>query len=290
MKSLTQQQQRCLEALACFRYLTAHQLINLGVSKNINSLRDKTLTRLVNHRSAFIKSHDFGWIPQYGRLAKIYFLTKNGANLLADVLRIDPDTIIYPKGGIQFSSDYLHRTRFIDVQIAFRRWAEQTQHEILFFHRYFDKIGSQRAGEVKSTAKTRVLLRRTVYTEQQTHVFIPDGLTQYQDATGNRRLLAIELHNGTHSQRITEQLLNHLEALAQGLFSEKYHYQKANFVLSIHEHQSTLDSVRKRLIARPEFTAFLPLFVFNTQAQVNTDFAQGWTNADGKASPLFIQV
>ena len=283
---ITQQQQHVLEALAEFKYLTAHQLMGMGISKNITSLRDKSLSRLERHKKHFIKSHDFGWIPQRGRLARVYYLTYNGVNILADILRIEDRAIEYPRGGVQYSSDYAHRVNFIDFHIGFKRWAEQQQKDVEFFYSYFDKVGSQRAGKVRSTAKTRVLLKRTVYTQQEDKVFIPDGLTRYQD-DDKPRLVAIEIHNGTHSQRITHQLLEHLEAIEQGLFTGKFKHESANFVLSVHENQSTLDSVKQRLMERPEFTPFLPLFLFNRQDQVKADFCKGWTLADGGKTALF---
>ncbi len=284
--NLTQQQQAVLEALAEFRYLTAHQMLAMGISKSGHSLRKNTLNRLINTHRKTIKSHDFGWIPQRGRLSRVYYLTNYGAEILAEVLRIDQAQIEYPKGGIQFSSDYTHRMNFIDFHISFKRWAEKENKEVDFFHAYFDKVGSQRAGKVRSTAKTRVLLKRTVYTQQDEKPFIPDGLTRYQDKDKSR-LVAVEIHNGTHSKRITQQLLEHLEAIEQGIFSYKYEHTQANLVLSVHEHQSTLDSVKRRLMERPEFKPFLRFFLFNKQDQAKADFAKGWTQADGKKTILF---
>jgi hypothetical protein len=201
-------------------------------------------------------------------------------------LRIDPTGINYPKGGIQFSIDYSHRINFIDFHIAFKCWAKQQQKDVEFFHAYFDKIGSQRAGTVRSTAKTRVHLKRTIYTELEDKPFIPDGLTRYQERDKSR-LVAIEIHNGVHSKRITHQLLEHLEALDQGLFSRKYQHSKMNFILSVHENQSTLDSVKRRLMERPEFRPLFSLFLFNRQDQAKKDFSQGWTLADGSKTALF---
>ena len=284
--NISRQQQSVLEALAEFRYLTIPQMVEMNISKNADSLRNHTLNRLINSHRKAIKYHDFGWIPQRGRLARVYYLTHYGAEILAEAWRMEAERIEYPKGGIQFSSDYTHRMNFIDFHISFKRWAEKEKKDVDFFYSYFDKIGSQRAGNVRSTAKTRVMLNRTVYTNQENKPFIPDGLTKYQD--GNKpRLVAIEIHNGTHSKRITHQLLDHLEAIQQGLFNEKFNHDTANFVLSVHENQSTLDSVKRRLRERSEFQSFLPLFLFNKQDQAKANFAKGWTLADGSKTALF---
>ena len=284
---ITRQQQSVLEALAEFRYLTIPQMLEMKISKNADSLRNYSLNRLINSHRKAIKSHDFGWIPQRGRLARVYYLTGYGTEILAEAWRMETDQIEYPKGGIQFSSDYTHRMNFIDFHISFKRWAEKENKDVDFFYSYFDKVGSQRAGKVRSTAKTRVMLNRTVYTEQENKPFIPDGLTKYQDGD-KPRLVAIEIHNGTHSKRITHQLLDHLEAIEQGLFSDKYEHENNSFVLSVHENQSTLDSVKKRLLERPEFKPFLPLFLFNKQDQTKADFAKGWTLANEGKTVLFL--
>ena len=283
---ITQQQQSVLEALAEFRYLTIPQMVTMGIAKHSDSLR-KNMNRLIHTHRKTVKFHDFGWIPQQGKLPYVYYLTGYGADVLAEQLKIDPDSIEYPKGGIQFSRDYQHRLNFIDFHIAFKRWAQQHHKETEFFYSYFDKIGSQRKGNVRSTAKTQVHLERTVYTNLESKPFIPDGLTRYQDGEKSR-LVAIEIHNGVHSQRITQQLLEHLEAIEQSLFTGKFnHTGGASFVLSVHENQSTLDSVKQRLLERSEFEAFLPLFLFNRQDQAKADFAKGWTLADGSKTALF---
>jgi hypothetical protein len=283
---LTNQQQKVLEALSEFRYLTVQQMLSMDISKSPHSLRKNTLSRLTDAHRKMVKSHDFGWIPQRGRLSRVYYLTAYGVKILSEIQRVSIDSIDYPKGGIQYSSDYTHRLHFINFHIRFKHWADQQNKTVEFFHAYFDKIGSQRAGSVRSTAKTCVQLRRTVYKQLKSKTFIPDGLTRYQD--GNKsRLVVIEIHNGVHSQRITQQLLDHLEALQQGLFSDKYQHNKANYVLSVHENEATLKSVKNRLIHRAEFQPFLPLFLFNTQAQTNEDFSQNWTLANGGKTALF---
>ena len=123
--NISRQQQSVLEALAEFRYLTIPQMVEMNISKNADSLRNHTLNRLINSHRKAIKYHDFGWIPQRGRLARVYYLTHYGAEILAEAWRMEAERIEYPKGGIQFSSDYTHRMNFIDFHISFKRWAEK---------------------------------------------------------------------------------------------------------------------------------------------------------------------
>ncbi len=282
--NLTPQQKNVLKALAKFRYLTTSQMITLGISKSANALRNNTLKPLSKNRKKCISSHDYGWTPTQGKLHNVHFLTPCGAKVLAEIIGRDIDTISLPTETIWVSSDYDHRTQFVNFHIAFNHWAEREKKNIEFFHVYFDKI--KRANKKQKVAKTQVQLERTVYTHLESKPVIPDGLTRYQDGN-NSRLVAIEIHN-VHSQQITQQLLEHLEAIEQGLFTGKFnHTGGVSFVLSVHENQSTLDSVKRRLIERSEFKAFLPLFLFNRQDQVKADFAKGWTLADGSKTALF---
>lgn len=276
---ITHQQQRVLEALACFQYLTVKHMLRLGLSKSANSLRQHTLKRMTE--SQLIKGHDFNFIPKEGKPFRVHYLTPKGVEVLAESLRLDINDIEYPKGGVQFSIDYQHRMNFIDFHIAFRHWAEITTRDIEFVDSYFDKIGSQRGGNVHSTAKTRVQLNGKA--------FIPDGITRYQDGKKSR-LVVIEIHNGTNTKRIRDQLLDHLTTITKGLISDKYGHEFANFVWSVHERESTLKSVKKQmneLFEDERFSYFKPLFLFNSQAQVQDNFAQGWTLADGRKTALF---
>lgn len=284
---ITDQQIQVLSALARYQYLTAQQMADIGLSASAKALRNKSLPRLKNRGIPFIASESFGVIPTKGRLADIYYLKKAGVFLLAEALNIHPETITYPKGGVQFSRDYFHRVAFIDFHISFRRWAKQNGKAIEFFHSYFDTVGHHHNGKVYSASKNNFYLQRSIYTHDKNTVFIPDGLARYQEGE-KRRLVAIEIHNGTHSQRITKQLLDHIEAMQAELFHKKFQHDKASFVFSVHENQATLDSVKNRLMAREEFReVFLRLFHFNLQSQAKADFATGWTLADGSPSALF---
>lgn len=45
--------------------------------------------------------------------------------------------------------------------------------------------------------------------------------------------------------------------------------------------------VKNRLMNRPEFQTFSPLFLFNTQSQTNENFSKDWTLADESETVLF---
>lgn len=270
---LSSQQIHALEALAQFQYLTTAQLMDCRVSKSLPVIRNKVLYYLVETHRPFAKYRDFGTLPGKGRLSRIYYLTKRGAEAVALYLEEDLTHILYPKGGVQFTSDYFHRVSFVDVHIACRKWAELQGNEVDFFTAYFDKLGSNRSRDSPLTSKNKVMLNHKI--------FIPDGITRVS-IHGKEQLFLIEVHKGNNTKRITEQLNRHIDAMAQGVFTQRYDHPRASFVLSIYEKQGILESVRQRMLEIADFKAFEGVFLFNTLEQIKQDFAQGWIHANGQ--------
>lgn len=266
-----------LEALATYQYLTAQQMADIGILANVKNIRDRVLPRLMAPSRPLVRYVQFPTHPIKGSLSRVYVLTQRGANTLADYLRIDPGQIRYPVGGIQFTHDYFHRLAFVNFHISLRKWAAVNDAEIEFVDAYFEKIGAQR-GKSPMTAKTQV--------RSDGINIIADGIFRV-NINGKRRLCAVEIHNNWESGKIADQINRHITAISMNLFSLKYQHPSANFVLSIHENMTTLESTRKRLLALPDFTEFLPLVVLNLQEQVSQDFSKGWITADGNISLLF---
>lgn len=272
---------RVLEALATYHYLTGRQLVALDVSKSVKSLKNNILPRLTRPRCPLIHIHEFGIPdPRMGRLPRIFCLTDRGAQTTADLLGCAPSEIAYPKGGVKFTHDYFHRVGFIDLHIRFRQWAEQVGAPVSFFTSYFEKTGAQR-----STFRSQSVNRVELPPDPNSWNFIvPDCLCRFQHG-GQDRLCAIELHRGTHSQRIIEQLERHLVALQEGVISEKFDHPFANAVLSVHETEATFLAAQKWFAERPN--QFLPAFAFTTLAAIEQDFAGGWVRANGQPSGIF---
>lgn len=266
-----------LEALATYQYLTAQQLADIGVLSSAKNIRDRVLPRLLSKSRPLVRYVQFPTHPTKGALSRVYALTQRGAGILAEHLRLDPEAIRFPVGGIQFTHDYFHRLAFVDFHIALRKWASATGSQVEFVDAYFEKIGAQRSGR-PLTAKTQV---RT-----ETLNIIADGVFRVQIGE-KRRLCVVEIHNNWESAKITEQLNRHITAVSKGLFAAKYQHPSPNFILSVHENQTTLDSTRKRLLQLPDFADFLPLVAFNLQSAVKEDFGNGWITADGSHSTIF---
>jgi hypothetical protein len=267
-----------LRALATYQFLTPAQLVTAGISKNIVSLRNNTLNPLAKQRHPLIEFLDLGPIPGGGRYPKIFFLTKKGASLLADHLRVDLKEICFPRSRVQFRWEALHRLAFIDFHVHFRKWAEQNGVDVEFLDAYFepDTTGIKRRGKPPSKIQMYIGL----------NMFEPDGMLLFHK-DGKSRLCSLEIHHTTSTKDIVRQLGVHVTAIATGIPSQKYQYDKANFVLSVHSKRSTMEKTRSKLMELDNFSQFLPLFHFNLMDNIRNNFATGWTQANGKPSPIF---
>lgn len=259
---------RVLECLGVYRFITVPQLQRLGIAKHKPSVY-RILRRFQTFPRQLIEKKDFGFIAGVGNLDSVYYLTKRGAALLAEVQRVDLATIKYPKGVQVFQNDYFHRVATIDVHIACRQWAASTGAIVDVFDTYYDKTGSnrKRSGD-KLRAQTRVDL--------SDGFFVPDAIILYTKDDGRRRLAAVEVHNGRDTGRFMKQMAKHIQALEEGAVSDKYGVQFGNEILWVFEHESTMYAAIRRMKERRDLMGFRDYISFNTIENVRTGFARNW--------------
>lgn len=275
----SEKQLRVLEQLGVYRYLTVRQMLQLGIGKTEKEIRDKVLSLLKAKPHALIQSVDFGFIAGVGRLPQIHHLTKRGALALADLHSIGLDSIQYPIGAVQFSRDYFHRLEFISLHIALRNYAETTGQTLEFFHSYFDSTGNQRQANSQLIRDTQVQLKETV--------IIPDGNFRLAMLDGQTRLFTLELHKGNNTKKILAQLENHAFIIENELLADKYQHPFDNYVLSVYDHQGTLEAVKRRFYESQTLKAYTAHFAFSLWDTVQVRFADGWHKADGQPLRLF---
>ena len=169
--STTPLQNRILEELSGFTYLTNSQLLRLGVSKNTRSL-NRQLRDLSNKK--YIRTIRYDGVP---RRESFYCLTEAGARFVSDRLRISQSRVSYPKSTTGFDRDHAHRKLTIDFHIALVQWirgwngydgyaSHNCIHDPLslpVFDRYFDVTGANRTYDPvqpRLAAKTRVKINR----------------------------------------------------------------------------------------------------------------------------------
>jgi len=262
---LTITQEKILQSLAEYKFLTITQFIKLGVSTQKTNLSN-SLKPLVHTRRPIVGRMDFGVHPRTGRYEYMYYLKNRGKKLLIDN-RIYEENIKLPKGsGILFSSDYYHRKFTIDYHIQCMIESKINAVDVSGFHRYFDKVGSQRKG---GTLKAKTYINYTGgYIIADSSVL----LTKKE----NSRLYAIEVYNDKNTKRILEQLQKHRIGIKQSALCENYDVKKGHRVLCVFTHDGIMESVMERFDAGSDSDMFL----FKTYEQIMNSFLLGWSDLD----------
>lgn len=282
LDALSPAQQKTLEVLGRYRYLTVAQLAAAGVAKSESHIRSDVLPRLCRRASEnLVECRKYPLSNAHGGFPSVYALTKYGAEILSEIERSDLSEILYPTGGIQFANDLRHRAAYIDWCIAFDAWiAEDESRQCLALRHYFDKTGSNRSGPARMRPETRIDFDAGAY-------IVPDGLAFFENG-GKRVAVAVELHHHTDPKRVAEQLEKHMAAIRSGAVTRRLGHDKANRVLSISTEASLAVRIMERMLAVPGFREnFLPLFAFNVLDGVKADFGSGWVLADGSPAGFF---
>jgi len=267
------QQWAVIQALNTYRYLTVEQMLQLGISKNAKSIRDKTLFAL-RHRK-FIQSNKIGSF-----LPDVHFLTKLGAEELASQEKITIQPAPSSK-RVSFSALFAkHRFAQVDFHIGFRRWIEgRGDAEILLEIQDFN--GRSKSAQGKFQAETELTLPRLA------SPVIPDGIFSVELITGQQAIYLAELHRSTQTKAVTAQLLRYIEVIQSGAIQSKYGIKANPMICSVHLQDSVLRGVKARLKKNPDFAPFLRNFMFRKMEGIQKDFTSGWHLVDNTPANPF---
>ncbi len=287
--SISQVGENILRALAGFRYLTAQQMITLGIAKDKGHLHKVLLGLLsvkkkdgpAERRPKEIGELDFGVKVGKGRLPRLYYLTKRGAETLEE---IDPALapVGYPQRVTKFASDYEHRVRCIDFHILLHRWCVQNGHSLPWARWYFNWGEGSKGGRPQPV--TRIPLK--------TGSIVPDGLFRIRDETGDERLFAFEMANGRGTGRVVQQIEHYCQAIDEEAINRACGYRHAIRVIFVFEHERQLELVAERSRRSTWLQAHAPHFFLKHVGQpygVISQFPYGWRRLDdtGAPGPLF---
>lgn len=274
-----------LRALATFTYCTIPQIARVVGAKNEKSVQN-ALLRMRSVRP-LVHKHEYAFNAGVGRLHSVFTLAPAGVAALAEILRVDPDSIYYPAMGVQYSRDYAHRRNFVDAHISIAAWANMHEAEIEFFDRYFRAEGGNHGGNptgtdslVRREYQTRVVLATT------RELIIPDGIFAFRQ-NGTSRLAVLEIHQGRETKKIMAQIETHIRAIEASAIRRKYDREDANFVLSVYEYPETMQAVMKRFAALPNYREIRLAFHFAAIEDVRADLLRAWQLASGEAVSLF---
>jgi hypothetical protein len=262
-----------LTFLSKYKFLTYGQLIQLGVSKHksnlsnlVSSLRDgkKPYVRKIPHR--------------FGVPAK-HYLTKKGAEVLIELGKAQEDKIHYPKAVITTDTqDQKHRTCTVDLQIALDLSIDEQGLEVTFTDRYFDTTGSNR---VARNLKSKTAL---IYEGSKT---LKADMTFRIAGEKVDELYLLELENGTDAKKAVPKCIMHAKAIMLGSANEKFNYSKAYRTLWVFENESTMVSVRERVVVIPMFQKLKEYFLFKTVESFKEEVSSGWVNLDNKKRKMY---
>lgn len=282
MIRITETQLRILEALNTYRFLNVSQMIYLGIATNKYTI-SRNISEIQAGKKPLVSYADFGTFPTIGRLPRLYFLLKHGAEWLAEAYQVDEKEINYPKGVKIFSRDYFHRVATIDVHISGRKFTESIPDmEFDFFHSYFEHTGanhSKKANQVKRQALTKIPI--------QNGYFIPDGIFRIIDPEGKFWVFTVEVYRGHTTKRTHEQLVKHLYSLSEGSISRVYQYERAVRILMVCEEENAMKSLMKRIAGDGRFAQVEDFFLFATLETVQEKFDYGWVSFRGKKMNMF---
>ncbi len=275
-KPFTTLETAILDQLATYQFLTALQLITLGVNRDRKRIYT-ALAELRRRRPEVVRHLEFGSIPGRGRLADLYALTPHGADVISELYRGSVQVPVHKRVDT-FKNDYWHRVWCVDFHIAARAWAASNNQKTDFFYTYYDPgIGGGRGK--KAQKKTRIAYGK--------NFFEPDAIFQFTDEAGTARLFVYELYVGTRTKRVEDQLRAHLYAMGEDAVETAYEVSGAARHLVVFDDQSRLDLACNRLRDHPWFTDANEVFFLSTRDNVKEDFLGAWQRFDGEVVKLF---
>jgi len=221
-----------------YKYLTSSQFVKIGLFKRREGLT-KSLKKIINGKYDLIDKHDYS--PLSGKVESLYFLKSKGKNLLINDLEYESENIKIPIGLASSFKDYYYRRFTIDFYISLNTWINKMNGKIIFLDYYFDKKGNNR---LQKNNKTVTPINQITLTNNNS--FIPDINTMFE-INDKKYFIVFEQHNGKDTQRLYNQLLNHILALSEKALYPKYDFKKSHKVIIVCEEEIVKLSVIKRL-------------------------------------------
>lgn len=278
MQQLTDTQAAILANLARFRFLTADQMQAIGINTGKSKAHLYRVIAALCNAPALVGRYAPRPIHGKGTFPSLHFLTKRGAEALAELTQSDPRGFKFPKGKVAISRMLVHFTRCVWCEIHIRGWADANRHAVAFYHNDFDTEGDNRAG------KHGKLRKLTCVDLNSGERLIPDAAFRLSDEEGAERLFLLEVHNEMRSKRIHEKLAEYREAIVDGAIQRHFHYEHSPRILTIFEEQRHIEHAMLGMEKSGKFRGWEPFFYFKTLEDLQTDFRYGWKTLDGMRS------
>lgn len=102
-----------------------------------------------------------------------------------------------------------------------------------------------------------------------------------------KELFAIEVYNGTDTNRVHQSLVQHLLALKDGQPSRQFQLDYGSRVLCVFESETCKIQVMKRLYEDKRFVSAKDYFLFKSLEEIKENVFEGWWLFDGEKKELF---
>lgn len=284
MRVINETETQFLDALARYSFLTVSQFQRLALNASNATVIRRVLHRLAEGAHPLVGVIKFPISARAGRIEHVHYLTKAGAQALAEVLRVDVAELDYREGRAMFHRDFYHRRECVNFHIWLTQALAGTPLEIERFDRYFDKSGANRGGGGER-------LRAATRVELAEGYLIPDVnfVLRYREDGQRRALFCLEMTHGKDAKRVLEQIDNHRAALRSGVISEKYHLAAGHKVLFLFSDAGLKAAVSRRVGEElPGMEGFRPHFLFGLLEECERDALRCWESLEGYGKVNFI--
>lgn len=272
---------RILYQLASFTFLAHSQLLLCWRTKSKKSLYYSIKTL---REKNFIGTMKYRFDPKAGRVEDIHYIKPKWLQYLHKHFWPQISQNKTPKQKPAFYNDYQHRKDVINIHIRLRHAMEDlnkqenTKKSIVDFHSYFEK----RKGPNKKRKETATKLHLS------NGYIISDAIFSIQNEK-QKLLFLLELHNWYRVKKITQQLRQYWDVLANGIASNKYWVQSNPYILVVFEKESTLRTTLERMQKDTFYTYLRKFYLFKTYDGFLTDPLQRWINLEGKIVSILTQ-
>lgn len=232
---------KIIESLATYKFLTYSQMLRVGVAKSKPYI-SRNMALLLDKK--YVGRLDFGVHPTKGKLESFFYLLSNSKKMLVEESGWIENDIRIPIGKSSFfSKDYEHRKGVIDYQITVTEEAKLKNQKVVFFHTYFDKLGSARQGNLE--ALTSIQYGQGSY-------LIADAVFMLQ--TNNELdLYCLEYHRGIDAKRMLRTIEQYGAVLADGALSVRYGINKNAKVVCLFEEEICFEATKTKFLEDRRF-------------------------------------
>lgn len=120
--------------------------------------------------------------------------------------------------------------------------------------------------------KSLILLTEIITPGSKTPITL-DGIFGIEHSSGHCQLHVMEVHKTTRTKAAANQPRRYLEALEYGLICDRYGYETAPIICSLHEKQNILADAKREFKNLPFFDELKSVFMFNTLKQMELGFS-----------------